>query len=249
MKRFQRHSGFTLVELLVVVAIIAVLSSILVPSVGAARESARSISCLNNLRNLGSAMKIYHADNDDKFWPYVIYNSPEPDVHTYFWGTTTDPVDPEASPLMNYCGNNLAALWCPEQRWGTYVPQGRVSEPTTNYGYNAFFLGGWGKPGKQSSQIPNPGELFIFADSAMYWGPGGVDILQNSTYLEPVFSDQPFWVQTPTTQFRHRGRSNALCGDGHADSFDPEGWRFAAPYDRLALGFVGTENDPHYAQE
>lgn len=65
----NRRFGFTLIELLVVIAIIATLISILLPSLSAARESARAAVCASNLSSVGKAMAIYLAESDGTY-PY-----------------------------------------------------------------------------------------------------------------------------------------------------------------------------------
>jgi prepilin-type N-terminal cleavage/methylation domain-containing protein/prepilin-type processing-associated H-X9-DG protein len=62
--RHRRVQGFTLIELLVVIAIIAILAAILFPVFAQARESARKTSCLNNCKQMGTAIQMYIQDWD-----------------------------------------------------------------------------------------------------------------------------------------------------------------------------------------
>ena len=63
--RFRRQRGFTLIELLVVVSIIALLISILLPSLNKAREQAKAVQCASNLASFGRGFHVYAAENRD----------------------------------------------------------------------------------------------------------------------------------------------------------------------------------------
>lgn len=62
-----RNRGFTLIELLVVIAIIAILAAILFPVFAQARESARSTSCVSNMRQIGLSLRMYGQDYDETY--------------------------------------------------------------------------------------------------------------------------------------------------------------------------------------
>jgi prepilin-type N-terminal cleavage/methylation domain-containing protein/prepilin-type processing-associated H-X9-DG protein len=122
------NKGFTLIELLVVVAIIAILAAMLLPAMTRAKSRAYNTVCINQLRQLGVATRLYAEDNDSRL--------PRAEI------LPTMPLDP-AQPLPRICdvlssyagkatGSNSAALFrCPNDKIVMFTREGSSYEWNT----------------------------------------------------------------------------------------------------------------------
>jgi prepilin-type N-terminal cleavage/methylation domain-containing protein/prepilin-type processing-associated H-X9-DG protein len=171
-------SGFTLVELLVVIAIIALLAALLMPSLRSAREAARRAACASNLRQIGIATLLYVADHDEKY-PTKPPGAPKAS-YWYFGGAAGTVVAVTNRAINPYMGGTSAGelasaevFRCPSDTGslaGTW-PQDRL--PTfydwtgSSYFYNSGANGNsfnLGLDGKPMASILSPSEVVLCSD-------------------------------------------------------------------------------------
>lgn len=102
---YRRRAAFTLIELLVVIAIIAILAAILFPVFAQARESARSVSCLSNTKQIALGQLMYSQDYDETIIPWEVVNRSISTLDLQIAGVWTTTIQPYVK--------NTQILFCP----------------------------------------------------------------------------------------------------------------------------------------
>ena len=182
MRSLQRRpcgvSGFTLIELLVVIAIIAILAAILFPVFAQAREKARAITCISNLKQIGTASLMYVQDWDEIYPLGYTWDSNNGVWGGTMWTVSLQPyiqkINPSADIVNGGLDGSANVLTCPSIKFtqtseGSPTPGGGIA-----YAYSSqVFTTGWTQigtlytfPGVSLASLKSPANLVDFADAA-----------------------------------------------------------------------------------
>lgn len=209
---------FTLVELLVVISVIAILSSILLPALKKAKSAAIRINCAGNLKQHGIVMSNYSGDFDDYVVPFNATDPPSPSdamVHRKFYVNILNDLGylnvEKWYDNNSYWGGAVSGIWrCPgtaEADW----------HHGAGYAINHSHMQHFGKSIKLS-QLTNPGIYWYMGDSHFYKTNESTYKSSHNYMFCPKCLD---WNNPVIDQAdpRHLNRTNVVHFDGHVDHY------------------------------
>jgi prepilin-type N-terminal cleavage/methylation domain-containing protein/prepilin-type processing-associated H-X9-DG protein len=197
--RRQVRSAFTLIELLVVIAIIAILASMLLPALGHAKDQAKSVACISNLRQIGIGFGMYMTESDGRF--PADRGAQDWSVPQIYWWL----------PIAPLVGNNFTAP-TPTAAAGTigHCPTHTENPGSYSYRGNGNLLT---VPAVPADSVNQPSsKLLVFECHVECWVP----------YTTPVWwggwLKAPFGVSGGPSVNTHQNVSNFLMCDLHVKS-------------------------------
>ena len=211
-RRRRQGVAFTLIELLVVVAIIALLVSILMPTLAHAKELARRVACLSNLKNMAIGAHEYLAEYGGSY-PIGQYRPAAGSEFSYIaWDFRYRPDGTSEPGLVWSTRDDKRMQQCPANDGDANF----AVDPYTGYNYNVSYIGhGEGEDRfepARDNEVAHPAETALFGDGQY---SAGANKFMRSPF--PWQGDGFGQRYAGTQGYRHAGCTNVAFCDGHAE--------------------------------
>jgi prepilin-type N-terminal cleavage/methylation domain-containing protein/prepilin-type processing-associated H-X9-DG protein len=267
----SKSTAFTLIELLIVIAILSLLVSILLPSLSRAKQLARRTICGSNIRHLALTNTLYAASNQDFYVIAAqdIFNDLGDGRGGRFrWHGVRDGAnqtfDPAKGPLAPYIGSDGKMKACPT--FESMIGSTRTNDferGCGGYGYNEQYIGGrndkygYGPQAAaesaRTSDVSRPSGTVMFTDAGIAQSSGSGGVVTEYSFCEP-----PFWQSSPgpsssartwpSIHFRHLGQASVAWADAHVSweklTFSNESYGLTADQVKaIDLGWFGSDTN------
>ncbi|MHC4766440.1 MAG: type II secretion system protein [Planctomycetota bacterium] len=215
MRAASHRSAFSLIELLVVLATIALLLSLMLPSLAGVRTSGRTAVCISNLRQMAIAAQRYALEHE--FFPPAVRYENDGTVTQidWDWVTTWDGQLISPGPLWEFTDDPGRVQQCPEYHGTT-----NTADPYTGYNYNTTYIGGegtWGCWGWDNFRCGVRYSACRWTARVALFGDGGRAGSTNKYMRAPMNTEglDLGVVYTGGQAFRHQKATNVAYLDGH----------------------------------
>jgi prepilin-type N-terminal cleavage/methylation domain-containing protein/prepilin-type processing-associated H-X9-DG protein len=210
----EQRRAFTLLELLVTIAIIAVLSALALGAMSKTRALAQGAHCSNSLRQLGAATAMYLTDHDQR---YFAYSAAVTGGRLWYFGLESSAslagkegdrdLDVTQAPLYPYIHQVGGVEVCPSFPYGNALWKPKYKGASWGYGYNTLLSD------VNINSLTSLSQIIVFGDCA-----------QVNTFQAPASPKKPmleeFYILSSTDKtihFRHGALANMLFADGHVE--------------------------------
>ncbi|NOX97879.1 MAG: DUF1559 domain-containing protein [Nitrospirae bacterium] len=205
----QNKDSFTLIELIVTIAILAILVALLLPAISTARSAGQRAACTNNLRQLGLAFQMY-AQDFDNFLPHEDGKYPAGSDHPSWFEAITSYLDNANRSNVKQCPAYKPARSLPSPTYYTYKFNSRLED----------YQGS--PPFRRLDSLVSPSRTILLYDGVAYAGNSPLSTIKG------IYG---------TIASRHLGGTNFLLADGHVQWHKEEtipgkdyGWIVPGPF-------------------